>query len=114
MTKIDHERGVLRLRDSGAHEPHWSGFERGKTEKRKKAPPDPEVMAKKFRYMELCAISLECGHNFPRIPRCLAKAIVVNKKMDKARLISAWLGRQEEFEQIQIRVRVSRSAMLRR
>ncbi|NTA19765.1 hypothetical protein [Agrobacterium tumefaciens] len=104
MTKIDHERAIFRLRDSTSSEPHWNGFVREKP-KRHKPQPNPKTEAEKLRYMELCARSIEAGHNFPRIPPLLKRAILVNKKMDKNRLIWAWLSRHDEFEEIHARIR---------
>lgn len=107
MTKIDHERGIFRLLESSSYEPHWNGFVRKKPKsaKRGKSQPDPETVAEKLRYMELCARSIEAGHNFPQVPPLLSRAIFVNKKMDKNRLIWAWLSRHDEFEVIHARIR---------
>ncbi|MGO4619945.1 hypothetical protein AB4Z34_07430 [Ensifer sp. 2YAB10] len=107
MTKIDHERGIFRLLDGGSYEPHWHGFarEKPKPEDRTKSQPDPKIVAEKLRYMELCARAIEAGHNFPRVPPALSRAIFVNKKMDKNRLIWAWLSRHDEFEVIHTRIR---------
>lgn len=107
MAKIDHERGIFRLRESGSYEPHWNGFVGGKPKsvQRRKPQPDPKMVAEKLRYMELCARSIEAGHNFPRVPPVLSRAIFVNKKMDKNCLIWAWLSRHDEFEVIHARIR---------
>ena len=108
MAKLNHERDVFRLQNRSGGEPHWSGFEAPKkpARKRKNTSPSPKMMAERLGYMRHCLLALETGDGFPPVPNRLKAAIMVSKKFDKRYLVVAWIGRQDDWREVQSEVRL--------